>query len=129
MKSSTWPPNQSCDFQAQFSEAHREPSAIQHGLSSSFQIAHSSPANLTGAQTPRITTDVQGRQRILLPNTVGRRPHALPDTSDSDDRTNARGRKRGLPPEARAAAQRVRIIGACGRCHVMKEKVCTASSI
>lgn len=126
MKSPTWPQNQANDFQSQSSEWHYVPSATQHDLPNTVQSMQSLPAKLIGAQTPRITTDVQGRQRPLLPNIVGLRPHALPDTSDSDDRTNARGRKRGLPPEARAAAQRVRIVGACGRCHVMKEKVCVS---
>lgn len=48
---------------------------------------------------------------------------ALPDALDADGRENVRGRKRPLTPNSRATAQRVRIIGACARCHEKHEQV------
>lgn len=59
--------------------------------------------------------------RILLPRLPGP-PAAPPDMSGADDQPNGQRRKRPMSPMARDSARRVRLVGACARCHAMKEK-------
>lgn len=53
-----------------------------------------------------------------------RQSHRAPaDAIDVDGKEHIKGRKRPLSPNSRATALRVRIIGACARCHEKHEQV------
>lgn len=74
------------------------------------------------AQNPTSSTGTGLRKiepRIGPPRPSYRAP---PDAIDSDGKENVKGRKRPLSPNSRATALRVRIIGACARCHEKHEQ-------
>lgn len=69
--------------------------------------------------SPSTRTASSGRR--LLPRKSAP-PDAYSEAAGADDQPNGQRKKRALSPMAREEARRVRLVGACARCHAMKEK-------